>query len=62
MSTPKTKSTPMTMEAAARIRCHEAKQNGGKIAAGSFGARADKAAQKQGAIAAKPQQSPRKSK
>ncbi|WP_431273641.1 hypothetical protein ACQ858_15885 [Variovorax ureilyticus] len=39
------KQTPMTREAADRIRVHEAKNNNGKIPAGGFGARADRVVQ-----------------
>ncbi|QSX39782.1 hypothetical protein [Shewanella cyperi] len=38
--------TPMTPEAAARIKSNEAKQNGGKVGKDSFSARADRAAAK----------------
>jgi hypothetical protein len=38
------KSTPMTNEAAARIQSHEAKANGGSVKAGTFPARAQRAA------------------
>ncbi|GIU15870.1 hypothetical protein TUM4261_33550 [Shewanella sp. c952] len=37
--------TPMTPEAAARIHSGTAKQNGGKVDKGSFGARAQRAAE-----------------
>ncbi|MCL1140878.1 hypothetical protein [Shewanella pneumatophori] len=37
--------TPMTPEAAARIQSGTAKQNGGKVDKGSFGARAQRAAE-----------------
>jgi len=38
------KTTPMTSKAARRIQSEAAKQNGGKVAKGSFAARAQKAA------------------
>ncbi|MFM2482829.1 hypothetical protein [Celerinatantimonas sp. YJH-8] len=41
-------STPMTAEAAARIQSAEAKANGGKTAKGSFSARAQAIAAKNG--------------
>lgn len=40
------KPTPMTPEAAARIQRVEAQRNGGKVDAGTFPARAQKAAAK----------------
>jgi hypothetical protein len=39
------KPTPMTREAADRIRSHESKENAGKIRPGGFGTRADRAVQ-----------------
>jgi hypothetical protein len=41
----KSKPTPMTREAAARIRSIEAGKNGGKTPAGGFGTRADQTVQ-----------------
>lgn len=51
--TAKSKITPMTIKDAARIRSSEAHKNGGKIAPGGFGSRADAAAQKLGAVVLK---------
>lgn len=45
MSSKNHKPTPMTREAADRIRGDEARNNGGKIPAGGFGTRADRAVQ-----------------
>ncbi|WP_441257512.1 hypothetical protein ACS18Q_05755 [Vibrio sp. Vf1514] len=42
----KAKSTPMTPAAASRIQSSQAKANGGQVAKGSFGARAQSAAAK----------------
>lgn len=56
MSNSKSKVTPMTMDAAARIRANEAVKNGGKIPAGGFGARADATAQRHVANAVKQSQ------
>ncbi|ELA7921210.1 hypothetical protein Q4905_003528 [Vibrio alginolyticus] len=44
----KAKSTPMTPTAAARIQSGQAKANGGQVAKGSFAARAQAAAAKNG--------------
>jgi hypothetical protein len=49
----KSKTTPMTIDSAARIRSAEATKNGGKIASGGFGARADAVAQKHVVAASK---------
>lgn len=46
MNMSKAKSTPMTPAAAARIQSAQAKANGGQVAKGSFGARAQSAASK----------------
>ncbi|WP_108744076.1 hypothetical protein [Salinivibrio sharmensis] len=44
----KAKSTPMTPTAAARIQSGQAKVNGGKVAKGSFAARAQATAARNG--------------
>ncbi|HGY9579198.1 TPA: hypothetical protein ACOJPN_002849 [Vibrio harveyi] len=44
----KAKSTPMTLTAAARIQSGQAKANGGQVAKGSFAARAQAAAARNG--------------
>lgn len=46
MNMTKAKSTPMTPAAASRIQSSQAKANGGQVAKGSFGARAQSAAAK----------------
>jgi hypothetical protein len=46
----KAKNTEMMIEAAARVRQHESEQNDGKIPKGSFGSRADAAAQRRRAV------------
>lgn len=48
MNMSKAKSTPMTPSAAARIQGGQAKVNGGQVAKGSFAARAQSAAAKNG--------------
>lgn len=46
----KPKPTPMTREAADRIRSAEAKNNGGKNPPGRFGTRADRSVQQRDAV------------
>lgn len=62
MNAPKSKVTPMTIDAAARIRAGEAIKHGGKIPAGGFGARADASAQRRVAEVAKHAQPPKTAK
>lgn len=50
MTKSKAKTNVMTMEAAARIRRHEALGNGGQIPKGKFGSRADAAVQRREAM------------